>query len=252
MLIRDRQEQILRLVNEKTRLAYADLTKIIGISDSTLRRDLSELQKKGLLKLVRGGAESSCAMLGRGEELIDRRYHLNSCEKEIIGQRAAKLIKPDDLVFIDSGSTTEKMCEFIKERKATYITIGLKHVMILSRSGLNAIIAPGKVKQLTEGLQGGFTIDFLSHFNFSIAFFGALGISEKGGLSTTDGEDAIIKSAVINRSAKSYVLSDHSKFGLDTAVSFGSLNSLTIITNPGPHVTNYKDKANFIVANKNN
>lgn len=239
MLIRDRQEKIIKLINENTRMSFPELIEAIGISESTLRRDLSELNKRGLIKLVRGGAESSSAILGRGEELIDRRYGLFSKEKEKIGMYAASLIKPNDLVFIDSGSTTEKMCEFITERSATYITIGLKQAMVLTRAGLNANIAPGRIKQLTEGLQGCYTLEFLRRFNFSIAFFGALGITVKGGISTTDGEDAAIKSAVIEHCPQNYLLSDHSKFGIDTAVSFCRITDMTIITTKGDHLAPY-------------
>lgn len=247
LLIRDRQDLILKLVNKNNRLAFSDIVKNLNISESTLRRDLNELQKRGLLKLVRGGAESILATLGRGEEIIDKRYNINSKEKDKIALFAANLIKPNDLVFIDSGSTTEKLCEYIKERKASYVTIGLKHAMILSRSSLNVMVAPGKVKHITEGLQGAFTIEFLDRFNFTLAFFGALGISEKGGISTTDGEDAAIKSSIIRRVNESYLLTDHSKFDVDTAVSFSSINGMKIITSDGDHVEKYKKIANLIL-----
>ncbi|MBE6423663.1 DeoR/GlpR family DNA-binding transcription regulator [Succinivibrio dextrinosolvens] len=248
MLIRDRQEKILQLVNENTRLSFQELSEQVGVSESTLRRDLSALQERGLLSMVRGGAESSLAIMGRGEELIDRRYSLNSVEKEKIGRKAASLIKPNDLVFIDSGSTTEKMCEFITERKATYVTIGLKHSIILSHNGLNTIIAPGRIKLLTEGIQGGYTSDFLRNFNFTIAFFGALGISKRGGYSTTDPEDAIVKSTVIKRCLENYILSDASKFGLDTAASFGDLSDLSIITTRESPIKEYNSFTNVIIA----
>lgn len=248
MLIRDRQEVIVQLVDQNTRLSFAEISKELGISDSTLRRDLNELQKRGLIKLVRGGAESILATLGRGEELIDKRYSLFTKEKEAIAKYAASLIKPNDLVFIDSGSTTEKLCEYITERKATYITIGLKHAINLSRSNLNVIIAPGKVKHITEGLQGSFTIDFLNKFNFSIAFFGALGVTEKGGISTADEEDASIKSSVARRVDNAYLLTDPSKFGVDSSVSFSSLKDMNIITNlGGENLDEYKTKTNLIL-----
>ncbi len=246
MLIRDRQEKILQLVNENTRLSFQALTEQVGISESTLRRDLAELQKRGLLTMVRGGAESSCAILGRGEELIDRRYSLHSSEKEAIGIKAAQMIRPNDLVFIDSGSTTEKMCEYITERRATYVTIGLKQAIILSHAGLNTTIAPGRIKILTEGIQGSYTTEFLNRFNFSLAFFGALGITKKGGYSTTDIEDAVIKETVIKRCANNYVLTDPSKFGIDTAVSFSPIEELTIITTPGRHVAEYSSITDII------
>ncbi len=239
MLIRDRHEKILELINQNVRMSLNELITAVDISESTLRRDLNELNSRGLIKLVRGGAESVTAVLGRGEDLIDHRYALFSDEKEMIGKYAASLIKPLDLVFIDSGSTTERMCEFITERKASYVTIGLKHAMILTRAGLNVTIAPGRIKQLTEGLQGSYTMEFLNKFNFSLSFFGALGITLRGGMSTTDGEDAAIKSLVLNRSTKCYLLSDHSKFGIDTAVSFAPLNRMTIITSKGDHLQSY-------------
>lgn len=230
MLIRDRHEKLLSLINEKTRLSFNELTKRFKISESTLRRDLNELSAQGLVKIVRGGAESVTALLGRGEDLLDKRYNLHAIEKESIGRYAASLIQPGDFVFIDSGSTTEKMCEYITERKANYITIGLKQAMILSRNGLDAHIAPGKIKQLTEGLQGEYTLEFLSRFNFTLAFFGALGITLNGGVSTTDGNDAVIKSSVLKRTDRSYVISDPSKFGIDTAVKFCELHEVGIIT----------------------
>lgn len=250
MLIKDRQEKIFTLINNNTRLSFAQLMQEVKISESTLRRDLNELQKKGLITLVRGGAESTIALIGRGEELIDRRYTLNSNEKTIIGKYAVSLIQPNDIVFIDAGSTTEKMCEFIKEYKAKYVTIGLKHALELSNRGLNALIAPGKIKRITEGIQGSFTLEFLQKFNFTLAFFGSLGITSQGGISTTDEEDAIIKASVIKRCPRSYVLCDHSKFGVDTAVSFASIDSVSIITNSNTNTKQYENYTNIIYADK--
>lgn len=230
MLIRDRQEKLIELVNDNGRISITELLSCLNVSESTLRRDLAELQQKGLIKLVRGGAESISAILGRGEELLDKRYSLFSNEKSAIGEYAAGLIKPGDFVFIDSGSTTEKMCEFIQERNAIYITIGLKQVMLLSRKGLNANIAPGRVKQMTEGLNGSYTLDFLTQFNFTLAFIGALGITAQGGVSTIDYDDALIKRTVLKHSARSFVLTDPSKFGMNTAVKICELPDISIIT----------------------
>ncbi len=246
MMKRDRQEQIIKLINENNRMSYAELINATGISEATLRRDLNELHQHGLVRLVRGGAESVSSILGRGEEQLGRRYNLFTKEKDQIGRYAASLIKPYDLVFIDSGSTTEKMCKHITERKATYITIGLKHAMILSRAGLNASIAPGRIKQLTDGLQGCYTLEFLRKFNFTIAFFGAFGITVKRGISTTYGEDAVIKGAVLDHCPQNYLLSDHSKFGIDAPVTFCKFDGMTIITTKGDHLAPYLEQGHIV------
>lgn len=247
MLIRDRHDRILQLINQNTRLSFSELTNILNISESTLRRDLNELNEKGLIKIVRGGAESVSALLGRGEERLDKRYNLYSQEKDRVARYAASLIKENDLVFIDSGSTTEKMCEYIKERNATYVTIGLKQALLLSNQGLNVCIAPGKIKQLIAALQGGHTLNFLTQFNFSIGFFGALGVSLNGGVSTPDGEDAVIKAAVIKRTRQIYILTDHSKIGVDTSVKFSDLRHINIITDRSNlDLSSYKHETNII------
>ncbi len=234
MLTQERYQSILSMVNEKSAVTVSELAELLGISESTVRRDLTALDELGKLKKVFGGATSITKLEGVFEDNVSLRENLMSEEKTEIARYSAKLINNTDFVFIDSGTTTSRLIDFIDNNKATYVTNGIVHARKLVQKGLNAYLIGGKVKAATEAAVGAEGIANLKNFNFSKAFMGANGIDIAAGFTTPEIEEAMIKEAAVNRSYMAFVLADHTKFRRVFSVTFSQLKKCCIITDSMP------------------
>ena len=116
MLTETRQEQILRLLREKGSVTVTELTEHFGASESTIRRDLNALHKKGALVKVFGGAVQTGEKLSTKEEKVSLRAEQNREEKIRIARHAAALVRPEDFVYLDAGTTTGYMIPFLTEK----------------------------------------------------------------------------------------------------------------------------------------
>lgn len=230
LLTEERQAQILNILQDKKAVSVTELTIMLNTSESTIRRDLTTLNEMGKLKKVHGGA----TLLENTFEAIDEEVAVkaskNVNEKIRIAKYAASTIKDQDFVFLDAGTTTEKMIDFLPITKATYVTNGIVHAKKLIQKGHKAYIIGGQLKLSTEAVIGSEAMYYLKKYNFTKSFLGANGISIEAGFSTPDPEEALIKEQAIKRSYVSYVLADHSKFNKTSAVSFGELAECCIVT----------------------
>ena len=127
MLAQERFERILEILREKQSVTVTDLTKWLNTSESTIRRDLTELNRQGLLIKVHGGATAVKSVLSREEEVITKAKKHQS-EKRKIGEYAASLINKEDMVYLDAGTTTEMIIDFLKEYDVIYVTNGIDEV----------------------------------------------------------------------------------------------------------------------------
>ena len=220
MLTQERYQSILSIVNDKKAVTVTELAAVLNISESTVRRDLTALDELGKLKKVFGGATSITKLEGVFEDNVSLRETMMSAEKTEIARYSATLINDSDFVFIDSGTTTSRLIDFIENNKATYVTNGIVHARKLVQKGLNAYMIGGKVKPATEAVVGAEGISNLRNFNFSKAFMGTNGIDIAAGFTTPDIEEAMMKEAAVNRSYMAFVLADHTKFRRVFSVTF--------------------------------
>ena len=234
MLTQERYQSILSIVNEKNAVSVAELAAMLEISESTVRRDLTALDELGKLKKVFGGATAIIKPEGVFEDNVSSREVLMSAEKTEIARYSAGLINDSDFVFIDSGTTTSRLIDFIENDKATYVTNGIVHARKLIQKGLNAYIIGGKVKPATEAIVGAEGIANLRNFNFSKAFMGTNGIDIEAGFTTPDIEEAMMKEAAVNRSYMAFVLADRTKFRRVFSVTFSQLKKCCILTDSMP------------------
>ena len=127
MFAEQRRRQILQILDTHGSTTLTELTRLLGASESTVRRDLQEMDSKGLLVRVFGGAMSKNSKTDLREEDVSEKQTINIAEKQRIGKYAAALIKPDDFVYIDAGTTTGSMIPFITEYSAVYVTNAVAH-----------------------------------------------------------------------------------------------------------------------------
>lgn len=229
MLPDERFRKILDLIRQKQSVTVQELVKQIGISESTVRRDLTALDKKGLLNKVHGGATS----LDTGfsiEEAVANKSLKNVDEKRRIAQYCAGIIRPDDFIYLDAGTTTELMIDFLTEKKASYVTNGIVHAKKLMDYGFKVYLIGGELRAVTEAVVGEEALESLKKYNFTKGFFGVNGISEIGGFTTPDVTEALVKKTAMKHCLDAYVLADASKFRKISAVSVADLDQAVIVT----------------------
>ena len=231
MLTQERHNKILELLTKQDTVTVGELSQRLETSESTIRRDLVTLDKMGKVKKVHGGAAAIHRVSTVFEEDVTTKSALNVTEKEAIGRVAAGLVTNDDFVFIDAGTTTAAMIDFIYDNvRATFVTNGIVHAKKLIQKGLKAYIIGGQIKLTTEAVVGTEAINNLRKYNFTKTFIGTNGISVKGGYSTPDVEEAAVKSEVLKRGRSNFILGDHTKFDKEYAVTFGILKDACIVT----------------------
>lgn len=234
MLTEERFAKILSLVEARGSVTLADLVDELDASESTVRRDLDQLDSEGMLTRVRGGAIAKENRRSMHDDEVSRRKSRMVTEKESIGSYAAGLIEPDDFVYIDAGTTTEQMLPHIRVKEATYVTNAVNHAMALSAMGCRVFILGGEFKHTTEAIVGEEAVGLLAKYNFTKGFFGANGITKKEGFTTPEIKEAMVKHRAFESCRTRYVLADDSKFGVISAVSFGDFDDAEIITDRSP------------------
>ena len=234
MLTQERYHTILQILSEKDAVTVTELSRQLGISESTIRRDLNYLADLGKLHKVFGGATAIRHSTGVQEAPFESRQKVMSEEKTAIARYAATLVHDGDLVFIDAGTTTYRMIDFLTNKKATYVTNGIAHTRKLIQKGMATYIIGGRIKEVTEAVVGAEAISNLSKMNFTKAFMGTNGIDIEAGFTTPELDEGIIKEAVVNKAYLTFVLSDHTKFRRVFPVTFSQIKNGCIITDAVP------------------
>lgn len=229
MLTTDRRAQILEILRQNGSVTVSKLAEKFETSESTVRRDLLALSQLGKINKVHGGATALGQKFLHVEEDFNEKSLMNIDEKEEIAKYAASQINDDDFVFIDAGTTTFLMTKYITARKATFVTNGIAHAKELTAKGCKVFVIGGELKSTTEAIIGLVAASNLQKYNFSKAFIGTNGVSEKQGFTTPDTEEAMLKAVAIERSFVTYVLCDHTKFGKVSAVSFAPVAAACIV-----------------------
>ena len=230
MLAELRMEAILAELAKEQAVSVAHLCQVTGASEATIRRDLNELARRGKLNKVHGGALPVREEFRGEEPNMDLKRRLHTPEKMRIARYAASLIRDDDVVYLDAGSTVMHMADCIQSSKATFVTNSIECVQRLPRRGLRTYVLGGVLKSGTLAVIGGSAIEGLKKYNFTKAFLGINGIAIGPGFTTPDPEEAMVKAAAASRSRKTFILADSSKFGAITAASVLPLDGAEIIT----------------------
>lgn len=241
MLQNERQEKILDRLRQNGSVKVTVLAKDMGISESTIRRDINELDRQGRLKKVFGGAVALNRDMSPVETDVAQRTLINIREKDIIAEYAASMINDNDFVYIDAGTTTEKMVDYLDKKSVTYVTNGITHAKKLIQRGFDAYVIGGLLRPSTEAVIGAAAIEAVQKYNFTKCFMGTNGIDTESGFTTPDIGEAAVKTAVMKKSYVSFVLADHTKFGLVSPVTFADIEEACVITDhlEGEHYRRY-------------
>ena len=231
MYAEERQQAMAHLISRRGRLSVVQLADQFEVTTETVRRDLSTLDRMGLVRRVHGGAvpAGSLTVIESG---IGERDQSNTQAKEAIANAAVSLLPPpDSVVVIDAGSTTARFAAALpRDHRLTVITHAVPVATRLA--GLPQIelhLLPGKVRPTTHAAVGAETVAALADLRADVAFIATNGLTVGHGLTTPDSDEAASKRAMIACARKTVVLADSTKLGVETAVRFATLDSLDVL-----------------------
>ena len=247
MLAEDRLNRIVAKVYEAGSVTVPELAEELGVTPSTIRRDLQTLDRAHRIAKVHGGATSLERAHVTRDLTLSERSDLHNDDKERIVTKAASFVEPDSFVYIDSGSTTLMLIDRLPALDGvTYVTDSVAHAQRLMQRGFKTQVLGGELKPETEALVGPDAMATLARYTFSCGFWGSNGIATEQGFTTPDIEEAQVKRISMRRTAKRFVVSDASKFGMVAPVTFADFGDATVITT-GAVPEKYARMANVIM-----
>lgn len=229
----ERAERIREILKQKVVVKVDDLCSELGASPATIRRDLAELDEKGYLRRVHGGA---VGIEGRLDEpMFDDKAEIAAKEKQAIAEAAVKLIGPTDSIFLDGGSTVLALARLLTGMtRLTVVTNSLRVAGIFASSGPRTIVVGGEFRRLSQTFVGPLTQPISEQLHVDKAFMGTIGLSINEGMTTTDSAEAMTKELMISRAREVILLADSSKIGKVSFCEFSSLEQVnTLVTDKG-------------------
>jgi DeoR family fructose operon transcriptional repressor len=225
----DRQHAIYLLALGQGSVDVADLARRYGVTTETIRRDLSDMQSRNLVRRVHGGAVPVERI--SHEPILAAREVVNAEEKLRIATKAVDEVPGRGSVIIDSGSTTQRLAAvFPVDRQVHVVTNSLTAALTLSRRGLGQItVLGGAVRTNTLAMVDETTRAELQHMTVDVLFTSCDGLSFPHGLTTPYREEHMIKRAMIERARRVVALVDHSKFGNVQMFSFAAFDEIDVL-----------------------
>jgi DeoR/GlpR family transcriptional regulator of sugar metabolism len=212
LLPAERHRRIQELLAERQVARVSTMSDLLGVSEVTVRRDLEELERLGLLERIHGGAVHTRRM--RFEPRYLDAMTTYSEEKRAIGRAAASMVEPGDTLFLNGGTST---LEVFRNLDAPDIKVVTNHVgMALEAADreLELLLLGGHYRAPSNSLVGPFAVDALRRVHATKAFLGVEGISRRSGVTTPTAVEAEVARLMIERTrGEVIVVADHSKLG---------------------------------------
>lgn len=226
MLARERQNKIVEMVNVNGSVLVKELSELFDVTEDSIRKDLSLLEKKGMLKKTYGGAVKN--RVNTHELYVSQRKGKNVAEKKAIAKKAFKLIEEGDVIFLDISTINIELIKLIVEAnlKITVVT-NMIDVMLsfTAPSDTHLIFIGGKLNKGRDGFVGAYTNRQIAEFNFDKAFMGIVGVDlERNNVCTYDTDDAFTKKQIMAYSEVSYMIMESRKFSRKGNYRYANVN----------------------------
>ncbi|PJE79528.1 Glycerol-3-phosphate regulon repressor [invertebrate metagenome] len=237
-----RQERIVEMVQNKGFISTDELVSVFQVTPQTIRRDLNELDRQGLVLRHHGGA-SLMASSTENTDYQQRKQQLNE-EKQAIAKRLATRIPDGASLFINIGTTTEAVAHHLLGHSRLKVITNNLHVaaILLKKSDFTVIIAGGEVRNRDGGIVSQATRDFINQFYVDYAIIGISGINTDGALLDYDYQEVRVAQAMTANAKHTLLAADHSKFGRNAMVRMGNLKHIDALftdRNPPDLLTQY-------------
>lgn len=207
-----RQKQILAILKLEGAVRIAALADAFGVTTETARRDLDELARRGLVMRTYGGATGQRSLIDEPD--IAARRQARVAERSRIAEHAASLVTTGDALMIDCGSTTALFAQSLAKRNLhlAVVTNCLSVATILgSAANARVVVCPGDYMAREGGIYGSETVAFIRRYRADKAFIGAGGLTSEG-ITDADSQGCWVKRAMIERSSRTILIMDNSKF----------------------------------------
>jgi DeoR family fructose operon transcriptional repressor len=225
----ERHQQILNVARAEGRVDVNELARSLSVTPETVRRDLTALERHGLLRRVHGGA-IPVERLGFEPAIADREGRLAG-EKERIAKLALEQLPESGSVILDAGTTTVRLAELMPtDRELTVVTHSLPIAMLLAaRSNISLHLLGGIVRGRTLAAVGDWTLRALEDIYADVAFIGTNGLTVAQGLTTPDLSEANVKRALVRSARRTVVLADHTKIGRADFVRVAPIEAVDLL-----------------------
>lgn len=225
-----REAYILDRLARDGSLSVSALSRDLGVSEVTVRASLRDLEGRGLLSRTHGGAQASSF-----QSVLERQRH-HAAEKELIAQAAAGLVRDNDSIMVEAGTTTAAVIRFLAGRSGVQVVTNSTLAFAAARlnPSLRLLLTGGNFHAESESLVGYGALRTIGDFNVRCAFIGTDGFTVERGLTTQFAEGADVIRAMHARAEETWLLADSSKYGRAGFVNVLPLADLTgVITDAG-------------------
>jgi DeoR family fructose operon transcriptional repressor len=235
LLAEERRFRISELLSRQRTVSASELIDILGVTAATVRRDLADLERKGLLVRSHGGAVSKSPTTSF-QPSYDTQGRTNREEKQAIAVEAARMILDGDTIFLEGSTTVSEVALRLQHRN--HLTVVTNSPLILCQlqryPEINVMCTGGDLQQDVFYLSGAWAQRSIGEIRVDKAFLGVSGIDPGYGMSTASHAEATIKKAIIKSAKMRIALVDHSKFGKQGFAYVGPVTELTtLITDSG-------------------
>ena len=234
MYAEERLREIVDRARSMRRVEVIALAAEFDVTPETIRKDLTNLERQGLIRRVHGGAIPITRLAF--EPAVSQRAEQMAEEKERIAKLALAELPAEGAILLDAGTTTARIAEFLpSDRELTVVTNSIPIGLTLSvRPNLQLMVTGGRIRSRTLAGVGDWTVQALSRIRVDVAYIGANGVSPEFGFTTPDQAEAAAKRAMIAASRRSVVVADHTKLGEDYFAKFADFEDIdTVITDGG-------------------
>ena len=218
--------EIESFIKENKTASIEELRQRFNVSINTIRRDINQLVDMHIVKKVYGGIE----VIEDSHKAVDynKRNIENSNSKKIIGELAANEIEANDIIYIDTGTTTIHLLDYVD--KYLTFTIITNSLDILNKASqfknVTLFIIGEKYKPITRSFIGIDSNMLLEKFNINKSFMSATGVNIQNGLSNSEMEENLIKQYITSKATETFILADHSKMGKSTLLTYCDLSDI--------------------------
>jgi DeoR/GlpR family transcriptional regulator of sugar metabolism len=229
----DRHTRLIELLRRRGYCSVSELSAAAQVSPMTIRRDLQDLARQGIVQVSHGGARLALQRQAEPDFEIRAREHL--FEKQAIGRQAATFIEPGDVIGIDAGSTAVEVARNLPDIPLTVVTYSLPVVnAVAGNEQCQLVLLGGLFHRESLSFTGPHVIGALRTLRITKLFLATSGLLVPDGLSSTYLFDAEVKRALMESSRQVIVCADSSKFGRGFLAHFASLDSVdTLVTDSG-------------------
>lgn len=212
MLIAERRQKILEYIEKNGKAAVSELAAHIYASEPTIRRDLTAMEKEGVIKKVYGGAMAKAA--ADREIPMEIRLKDASRAKDIMAQRACRYVHDGDVVMLDGSSSAMAMVKYLEKfKELIVITSGAKTAVALAEAGIKTFCTGGMMITNSFSYVGQQAQDFIAGINADVLFFSCHGMSSDNRATDLSMEEVNLRKIMMRQSKRRILLCDKSKYG---------------------------------------